>query len=221
MLPNISTQTSGRSKQMKINTPRENRFLGLTVCALIALGTWACDPGDSGSNVSDTVGTVSDNTADFSSYSTFMLVEPPADAEKPPVSLPEGERLALNKAIIAEMEALGHTRVTVDADLLVASFIRVETVDTTVSGYWYEYYYGYYWGYDYIWYEEDEIEVDVGTVIVDAVDTVNVADDKDDRLVFRGVAMGLVGEGDDDSSSRIVTAVGLIFDEWPKTEVAK
>ena len=175
-----------------------------------------CSDEDSGSS-SDTVLAISDNTADFSTYQTFAVVAPSDDSENPPANLPEGDILALQNAIISALEALGLTQATeAEADLRVGAFIRVDTVESTATGFWYEYYWGWYWGYSETWYDEDIIEFDVGTLVIDAVDTRDKENADDDRLVFRGAALGLVGEESSDTSSRIEAAVDDIFDKWPE-----
>jgi hypothetical protein len=89
-------------------------------------------------------------------------------------------------------------------------------LEAAVSGYYYEYYYGWYWYDKYWWYDEDEVEFDVVTVVVDAWDTKDRANEDDDRLVFRGNAFGIFADEPQESASRITAAVNSIFSEWPE-----
>jgi hypothetical protein len=76
-------------------------------------------------------------------------------------------------------------------------------------------YYGWYWGYYESWYDSEQVTFDMGTVVIDAVDVKDQTDPDDDRLVFRGIASGLLYEGSDDATDRIENAVHYIFHEWP------
>ena len=159
---------------------------------------------------------ISDATADFRAYKTFAIAEPPPDLESPPADIPAGDRLVLNNSIVEELKDLGLTQTAADgADLLVASFARIEVVQAEVTGYWYDYYYGWYWGYYDQWYDEEIEYFPVGTLVIDAIDVRNKADEKDDRLVFRGSYMGLFNENASDRTDRIQEAVHVIFKEWP------
>ena len=199
---------------MKKCTKTTNEVLVLLFAA-VGFGVFACSSSDS-SDPLETTTAVWDHAVDFSAYQTFALVEPPEDEEQPG-DITEGVRLALIEALTDELEDVGLTESASieDADLKVTSFVKVKTVDSTVTGYWYEYYYwGWYWGYDEYWYENDEVQFDMGTLIVDAVD-VGDAGDEDDKLVFRGVAIGVVNDSPSEAPARIENAVEDIFEFWP------
>ncbi|MCP4198742.1 MAG: DUF4136 domain-containing protein [Proteobacteria bacterium] len=170
-----------------------------------------------GNEPTDTVVVVSDNTVNFSEFSTFALVESEADPENPPPDVSEGDKQALISAIISNMNALDYVQVPEDeADLLISSFAFIETLEAAVTGYYYEYYYGWYWSDMYWYYDEDEVEFDVITVVIDAVDVKDKAVAEDDRLVFRGNVFGIFADEPTESAGRITDAVNDIFDEWPE-----
>jgi hypothetical protein len=98
---------------------------------------------------------------------------------------------------------------------LVGAYILINRVEGTATGYWYDMYYGWYWGYYESWYDSEQVTFDMGTVVIDAVDVKDQTDPDDDRLVFRGIASGLLYEGSDDATDRIENAVHYIFHEWP------
>jgi hypothetical protein len=186
-----------------------------TLLLAAAFSMPACSSSDSSNSIGDTTA-VKDNTADFSKYKTFFLVEPPDDVEQPG-DITEGVRLSVINALTKELKSAGLKEAAnaEAADLKVTSFIKVKTVDATATGYWYEYYYwGWYWDYYDYWYENDEIEFDMGTLIVDVVDSTG-SDDADDRLVFRGVSMGIIADNPSDAPERVEDAIEEIFSYWP------
>ncbi len=201
---------------------QKSKRFGLGVVLLvIGFGLVAAGCEEEGSSSPDSTIAVSDNTADFGAFRTFMIVEPPeeSDPDRPPEDITDGDQLVIDNQIIAELEALELTKVADGADLLISSFVTVDTVDATATGYWYEYYYYYGWWtyYDY-WYYDDEVQFDVGTLVIDAVATNDLDDDEDDRLVFRGASMGIVTGETSERTERLQEGVTLIFGEWPESE---
>ena len=203
-----------------------NRFSqnGLLVFAAVLLLVGAVGAGcdDEDSSTPDPVISLYDHTADFGIFETFMIVEPPegTTGDKDPVDLTDGDQITIDTQITQELEALGLTKVTAGADLQVSSFVTIEKMDAAVTGYWYEYYwYGWYWYYYDQWYYNDEVEFDAGSLVIDAFATYEADDDEDDRLVFRGMTMGIVS---DDAASerteRLQDAVSLVLGDWPESE---
>ena len=188
----------------------------LILAAMPALMLGGCVYEEEGDNLPDDVTAISDVTANFGVYKTFAIAEAPPNPENPPDDIPAGDRAILNQSIIDELKALGLNQTAEEgADLLVASFIRTEFVRAEVTGYWYDYYYGWYWGYYEQWYDEEIQYFKAGTLVIDAIDVRDRANQEDDRLVFRGAYMGLVNESASDNTDRIEEAVQLIFSEWP------
>jgi hypothetical protein len=158
-----------------------------------------------------------DMTVDFSSYKTFDVVEPgevPADEPAPKAYL-ESNRIAVVQAIIAEMEERGYVRDQNDPDLLVSPLVRLQEVEVVVTEAWYDYYYGYYWGYGYPWYDQDVVQLEAGTLIIDAVDVGERENVDDDKLVFRGYATAIMPPQPTDVSHELTEVISEIFDFWP------
>lgn len=161
---------------------------------------------------------VYDMTVDFSAYETFDIVEPDQlpDGGSPPISLIEANRIAVLNSIAEELEARGYVRDQVSPDLEITTFVRYHDVEVVAeSTYWYDYYYGWYWGYGYPWYDVDLIELEAGTLVIDAVDVGRLAEESDDMLVFRGTATGLLPDQPVDFSAQIPGVIADIFDFWP------
>jgi hypothetical protein len=184
--------------------------------SVAALGIWACTSSNSGTTAVNDTTAVKDNTVNFALYKTFSLVEPPDDVEQPG-TITEGVRLAVIDTLRSELKAVGLKEVAdaESADLKATSFIKVKTVDSTATGYWYEiYYWGWYWDYNDYWYEDDEVQFDMGTLIVDVVDSTKPGA-ADDKLIFRGVSMGVVSNNPAEAPERVKSAIKEIFTFWP------
>jgi hypothetical protein len=208
---------------MRSSSPNERvpvRALGSrvwTTCACTTiLGLAACAH-DEGSSLR--VFGTHDKSVDFSEYQTYDVVEPDdvPEGEIAPRAYLEANRVAVIHSIIGEMEARGYVRERSDPDLLVSPLVRLENVENVVveSPYWYDYYYGWYWDYGYPWYAVDVIQLEAGTLIIDAVDVGDPADVEDDQLVFRGYATAILPRSPTDVSDRIPGVVAEIFDFWP------
>ena len=209
---------------LRKGTPRKIWIGLVAVVLLVGLVGVGCEEDDS--STPDPTIAVSDNTADFGAFTTFMIVEVPDRSlgDTIPEDLTDGDQLTINNQITAELQALGLTKVAEGADLQVSSFVTIETMDATVTGYWYEYYwyYGWWYYYDY-WYSNDEVEFDAGALIIDAFATYEPDDDDDDDddddLVFRGTTVGIASEdGASERTERLEEAVTLIFGKWPESE---
>jgi hypothetical protein len=220
----------------------------INTCATVALlfGFGGCR--DAVVDGSPLIDAVYDETADFSSFSTFNFVDvdsragrheeedgddpdhDPSRTTEPPRSLLEVNRIAIQQAIIAEFEERGYVRDTESPDLELTFFVRLQDFEViTHRRYWPNYYWGSYWGYSYPWYRREMIEVEAGTLIVDAVavdpsrvdptrDDPNRDDPSDtsnDRLVFRGIATGLLPSQPTDISGQVPNVIGEMFEDWP------
>jgi hypothetical protein len=179
-----------------------------------------------------------DETADFSLFGSFDLVEPGTisgppegddpdaedpDAEDPgpPPSLLEVNRVAIRQAIIHEFEARGYVRDTESPDVELTFFVRLEDAGATVPGAaWSSFFWGSYWDYGFPWFTDDVIETEAGTLIVDAViaDPRTPAGDppaRTNRLIFRGVATALLPSQPTDISDHIPAVIEEMFEDWP------
>ncbi len=190
----------------------------LCTCVLATAALVACADDDGDIADLPIISGIYDRTVDFDDYQTFDIVEPdeiPAE-QTLPRDLLEADRIALAQAIIEEMEGLGYVRDREDPDLEVTSFIRYRDAEiVTEAATWNRYYYGWYWGYAYPWYDRDVVELEAGTLIIDAVDVGEPDDDGDDVLVFRGSAVGLLPQQPTGTATRIPRVVEEIFEHWP------
>lgn len=163
-----------------------------------------------------------DETADFSSFQTYDVVQPDdvPDDQKAPKAYVAANRKAVIESIMDEMEDRGYVRDPSDPDLLVSPLVRHQDVEVTVVTpyYWYDYYYGAYWGYAYTWYDIDIVKLDAGTLIIDAVAVGDPEETDDDKLVFRGYATAILPEEPADISAKLPEVVARIFNFWPDSE---
>ena len=192
------------SRAAPMNRPGAILLLILLVAAVVAAGCHTVD-----------VRATADPRADFSVYRTYNFSEPFVTAGSP--DIPEQNRLAIEAAIRGEMEKRA-CRLADQPDLLLS--IRLETADKTydksspavesgslranVRKH-----------YDLI-YEEDArtqrvVNYTEGTLRFDALDR------KQDRLVWEGIAMGVLkrDQTDEQRRQRIHEAVKTVFDKFP------
>jgi hypothetical protein len=150
-----------------------------------------------------TVNTDYDRTVDFSRYKTFNI-RPSKSIQQPFL------RERLERAVTAQLEAKGLTRVSGGADLWVALHGRVTqrtVIDSTSFGY------GYRWG----WWGGMGVttrtvrKVPVGTLVVDLVDA------GARQLVWQASASDTLEEGGTpaDREARVNEAVAKMFADFP------
>ena len=148
---------------------------------------------------------------DFSSYTSFDIVDPTPNAEgDPPPEFVEVQA-ELEDAIIAEMSAKGLTRDPNSPQLLINPMVNVDAAIS--AGRFYESVYGWFWGYEYLW----TVEYDYadGSLVLDVIDRGNPDNVEDDLLVYRGAAHGLLAEDIELIEDQIDDATQAIFDQWP------
>ena len=145
-----------------------------------------------------------DREQDFSKYKTFDFLTPPVDYRANDLVMKR-----VYSSIALELKNKGLTRVTNNADLLIAVHTGVQDkVDIQHWGYHYAPYYWYgYWGPSSVTayrYEE-------GHLIIDLVDG------DDEELVWRGVASAVLPDNPDPRrmSEGVAQAVARILDKFP------
>lgn len=65
----------------------------------------------------------------FASYQTFDLAAAEQNEDVQPANYTEANHIAVTRAIVSEMEALGYTRALGDPDLIISAFVRLDNVD--------------------------------------------------------------------------------------------
>jgi len=148
------------------------------------------------------VSTDYDRKADFSKYKTFNFSK-----EVDKVSLNDLNRRRLKDAISKEMEAKGF-QISTTPDVLVNAFVKGKTKYTATANTNYNggmYYRG--WG-------SSNTYVDVnksieGTLFIDLIDV------QEKKMIWEGVAEGLVNPRTETREDKINTVVALIFKTFP------
>jgi hypothetical protein len=149
------------------------------------------------------VSTDYDHKADFSKYKTFNFSK-----EVDKVTLNDLNRRRLKEAITKQMEAKGF-QVSTTPDVLVNAFVKGKTKYTATANTSYNggfYYRG--WG-------SSNTYVDVnksieGTLFVDIIDV------QEKKMVWEGVAEGLVNPRTEIREEKINNIVGMIFKSFPR-----
>jgi len=149
------------------------------------------------------VSTDYDRKADFSKYKTYNFSK-----EVDKVSLNDLNRRRLKDAISKEMEAKGY-QISATPDLLVNAFVKGKTKYTATANTNYMggmYYRG--WG-------SSSTYVDVnksieGTLFIDLIDV------QEKKMIWEGVAEGLVNPRTETREDKINTVVSMIFKTFPR-----
>ena len=149
------------------------------------------------------VSTDYDHKADFSKYKTFNFSK-----EVDKVTLNDLNRRRLKDAISKEMEAKGF-QISATPDLLVNAFVKGKTKYTATANTNYMggmYYRG--WG-------SSSTYVDVnksieGTLFIDLIDV------QEKKMIWEGVAEGLVNPRTETREDKINTVVSMIFKTFPR-----
>jgi hypothetical protein len=151
------------------------------------------------------VSTDFDSKVDFSKYKTFNF-----SREVDKVTLNDLNRRRLKDAITREMETRGY-QVSATPDVLVNAFVKGKnkysaTANTYSMGGPFMYYHG--WG-------SSSTYVDVnksieGTLFIDLIDV------QEKKMIWEGIAEGLVNPRTETREETINNVVGLIFKNYPR-----
>lgn len=196
---------------MKINNIRPilTALLGLWVLASVA-----CKPDEPETNDEQPEPVVEieiNPDVDFSTYTTFDIVDPSVHIEGEPAQDFDVIQTQLEQAIVTQLTDKGLTRDTEAPQLLVNPFIA--TSEATDQPRFYESYYGWYYGYLYTW--TVKIDYTTGSLLLDVVDQGDLEDIADDVLVYRGAAIGLMAQDIEVVKLQVRNTTQAIFADWP------
>jgi hypothetical protein len=161
-----------------------------------------------------TVETEINPDVDFSQYSSFDVIDPEAAVDGDPPPEFAAYQQQINDSVIAELRGEGLTHDPDDPQLLVNPFVSIEAATGAYT--FYDAYWGWYYGYEYLW--TLRYDYTDGSLMFDVVDRGDPDDIADDVLVYRGVAVGLLGEDPEIIKLQIRNATRAIFADWPGGE---
>lgn len=149
------------------------------------------------------VSTDYDHKADFSKYKTFNFSK-----EVDKVTLNDLNRRRLKEAISKELEAKGY-QISSTPDILVNAFVKGRTKYTATANT------NYYGGMYYRGWGTSNTSVDVnksieGTLFIDLIDV------QEKKMIWEGVAEGLVNPRTETREDKINSVVAMIFKSFPQ-----
>jgi hypothetical protein len=149
-----------------------------------------------------------DATADFSKYRSFQWIPASAERVANPAELSQLQDRRIRDAVQKNLAEKGISPAAANPDLIVAYSTRIDPKTEVID----DGYHGYgYWGYRGSYYRPSSMQVyqyEEGTLIVDLIDA------RRKQLVWRGKAVGIVGDYAD-SENRINEAVQQLFTHYP------
>ena len=164
-----------------------------------------------------------DREANFDDYKTFNILSRDSANQ---VIINDFDWRRIKDAIIVEMTARGYTHESDNGDLDVGIHILLQD-KTDIRAYTDYYggygYGGYGWGYGYGPYggmggsttTVSEYDYTQGTLIL------NVMDSKAKALLYQGIAVGTIEEGNADKEKRIHKVIGQVYAPYPVQKIKK
>jgi hypothetical protein len=160
-----------------------------------------------------------DPGVELADYASFEVILPTTMVDdSPPLGFGELEQ-PLSAALTEQLIDKG-LRANVDgerAQLVINPLITVDEISQILE--FYDVHFGWYWGYAADWAPSPTLPR--GSLVIDVVDQSGPNSPSDDKLVYRGIARGLLLDDPEQIRRELGTVVWTIFADWPNSSVKR